>query len=583
MGGLAQLVAYGSQDKYLTQNPQITFFKAVYRRHTNYSVESISQTLSGTKDFGGEMRSILSKAGDLACKMYLEVTLPEIDLSTNLQVSGASNYSVAFRWLNWIGHILIDEIKIKIGGQEIDKHTGEWLHIWNELTQTSEKAEAYAEMVGNVPKLTQIYSSNSNSTTTPCKVDAYTLYIPLQFWFNRSQAGALPIIALQNSDVEISITFKSLDSCMWGHMVQLDSSDTTVTDDYDVAQGSNIFSSSSGFSSSTTPSISSVKLYVDYIFLDTHERRRFAEVAHEYLIEKVQIKINKDIASGTTQQSISLNSLSHPVKEIIWVTRANKFVDKSFTQTRGGHQYYNFTDAFDYSGFTGTPENYWGPGLRGGRAPQNIFYGASTVKIRGELNEDNSTNNFLGGVESTSVAFNDANATVNKDATGYADVMQYTPVSGINKTENRYMEHLLGPALSQPVLASENRVGLWSATNNNLKLFNAGKNPTTTAKITLNGTDRFSARGGDYFNLWMPHHHHTNNPAPGINVYSFAENPENHQPSGTCNFSRIDDSNLEITALSTNIQNYTSNVRVYAFSYNILRIMGGMGGLAYSS
>ena len=576
-GGLIQLVAYGSQDMYLTGNPQITFFKAVYRRHTNFSIESISQTLTGTADFGGDLKAVLSRAGDLIHKMYLEITLPEIQLSNGLN----STYAVAFRWLNWIGHILLKEVKISIGGQEIDKHSGEWLHIWNELTQKAEKAEAYAEMVGNVPKLTQIYSSNSSSSTST--IDAYTLYIPLQFWFNRNPGLSLPIIALQYHDIEISIELETLDKCMWGHMIQHTSGTTTVTD-YNVAQGSSIFTSSTGFTSSTTPSLSSVKLYVDYIFLDTAERQRFSQVAHEYLIEKVQTKINRDITTNTTSTSISLNALSHPVKELIWVVQPKKFKDKLFTQTRGGNQNFNFTDQYDYLGFTGTPENYWGPGLRGGRSTRNIFYGMPSVKINGQFNEDTlSTNNFLGGVESDSSVFNHANANSNKTATGFTDILNYTPLNGVNTMENRYIEQLMGPTLAEPASDADNKVGLWTGTSNDMKLIDGGRNPIGSAKLTLNGNDRFSVRNGYYFNVIQPFNHHTSVPAPGINVYSFAIRPEEHQPSGTCNFSRIDDSNLELSNLTTGIQKYTSNVRVYALSYNILRIMSGMGGLAYSS
>lgn len=582
-GGLIQLVAYGSQDMYLTGNPQITFFKSVYRRHTNFSIESINQTLTGETNFGSSLKSILSRAGDLIHKMYLEVQLPEIDLATNLQ----SNHAVAFRWLNWIGHILIKEIKITIGGQEIDKQNGEWLHIWNELTQKREKSEAYAEMVGNVPKLTQIYSVDSGAPDKSCTVEAYTLNIPLQFWFNRNPGLALPIIALQYHDIEVSIQLETLDKCMWGHLVkhpQNTQMDNTSDTNYVVAQGASIFTTSSGFSSTVTTKLKSVKLYVDYIFLDTQERQRFSQVAHEYLIETVQSKINKTIKASSDSETTSLNALSHPVKELIWVIQPNKFKDKSFTQTRGGNQNFNFTDQYDYSGFTGTPEGYWGPGLRGGRGNQNIFYGMSTVKIQGQLNQDSvDTNNFLGGVETTSLALTDANAKKNTTAVGFADIMQYTPLSTSNPVDKRYLENLMGPTLSEPSSSTENSVGLWTKTNNNLKLLDAGKNPTQEANITLNGNPRFSTRNGDYFNIIQPYNHHTSVPAPGINVYSFALRPEEYQPSGTCNFSRIDDAQLVISTLSTQIKKYNSSIRVYALSYNVLRIMSGMGGLAYSS
>lgn len=580
-GGLIQLVAYGSQDMYLTGNPQITFFKSVYRRHTNFSIESIKQTLTGSENFGGSIKSILSRAGDLIHKMYLEIPLPSIDLVGNLQ----ANHAVAFRWLNWIGHIIVKEIKITIGGQEIDKQSGEWLHIWNELTQKREKSEAYAEMVGNVPKLTQIYSTDSGAEDGSCTVEGYNLYIPLQFWFNRNAGLALPIIALQYHDIEVSIELETLDKCMWGHLVKHTSGAMDSSSNYIVAQGSSIFTTSSGYQGGTAPQLGSIKLYVDYIFLDTQERQRFSQVAHEYLIEVVQSKINKTIPIGAAEpNTTSLNALSHPVKELIWVIQPNKFKDLSFTQTRGGNQNFNYTDQYDYSGFTGTPESYWGPGLRGGRGSQNIFYGMPTVKIQGQLNEDSvDTDNFLGGIESTSLAFTDSNAKNNVNAVGFADVMNYTPLATSNSVDKRYIENLMGPSLSEPVSLTENSVGLWTATNNNMKLLDGGKNPTQKAKITLNGNDRLAERNGDYYNIIQPYNHHTSVPAPGINVYSFALRPEEYQPSGTCNFSRIDDAQLEITELTTQVKKYNSSIRVYAVTYNVLRIMSGMGGLAYSS
>ena len=198
-----QLVAYGAQDIHLTGNPQITFFKVVYRRHTNFSIESIKQTFNGTADFGQEVSSNIQRNGDLIYKMYLQTTLPEVNLSSGLTAN--TGIYRAFRWVNWIGHVLLKNVEIRIGGQKIDKHYGEWLHIWNELSQTSEKAAGYAEMVGNVPKLTQIYSTNSNSA---CTVNSYSLYIPLQFWFCRNPGMALPLIALQYSDINVNIEFR---------------------------------------------------------------------------------------------------------------------------------------------------------------------------------------------------------------------------------------------------------------------------------------------------------------------------------------------------------------------------------------
>ena len=171
------------QDIYLTGNPQITFFKVIYRRHTNFSMESIEQTFNGSGDFGKKVTCTVSRNGDLIHRVYLRVELPSVSVATGK----------AFRWLNWLGHILIKNVEIEIGGQRIDKQYGDWLHIWNELTQSAGHQLGYANMVGNIPQLTTPVLNNTGSSIT---VDGQILYIPLEFWFNRNPGLALPLIAL---------------------------------------------------------------------------------------------------------------------------------------------------------------------------------------------------------------------------------------------------------------------------------------------------------------------------------------------------------------------------------------------------
>ena len=547
-GGLLQLVAYGAQDVYLTGNPQITFFKVVYRRHTNFSIESIKQTFTQQPDFGIEVPCTIQRSGDLISRIYLETTLPSINISSG--ITTGTSYK-AFRWLNWIGHILIKQCDISIGGSKIDKQYGEWLHIWNELTQDPGKAAGYAEMVGNVPQLTQIYSSNNSSTN--CETGSYKLFIPLQFWFCRNPGLALPLIALQYHDIIINIDFRTLDECIWA-------SSQNSADAYASATGSNVISSTS---------LSSSNLYVDYIYLDTDERRRFAQVAHEYLIEQLQYTGEETITSSTSQQ-IKLN-FTHPVKEIIWVTQPTNFVSKEWSQSRAGRQYYNFTDSWDYSNFTGTPTPSSGPGMIGGRNT-SLWYGLSTVKVSGELNSDNGWATTISG-------------STNSSNSGYNNISNYTHNSTTNNYSDRHLEQLIGPGIIQS--SNENKTALWAQNSNNTKILGGGENPTSNAKIVLNGNDRFSERDGKYFNLVQPYQHHTNCPAPGINVYSFAITPEDHQPSGSCNFSRIDNATLTITSTSnttsSSVNSGNAKVRVYAVNYNILRIMSGQAGLAYSN
>ena len=182
-GGLMQLVAYGAQDIYLTGNPQITFFKVVYRRHTNFSMESIEQSFNGTADFDKKVSCTISRNGDLIFRVYIQVEIDSITEKSS--------------WVNWLGHAMVKTIELEIGGQRIDKHYSEWLHIWNELTQTAGHQVGYANMVGNVPALTM------ETASTP----GVTLFIPLQFWFCRNPGLALPLIALQYHEIKINIEF----------------------------------------------------------------------------------------------------------------------------------------------------------------------------------------------------------------------------------------------------------------------------------------------------------------------------------------------------------------------------------------
>jgi hypothetical protein len=458
-----QLVAYGAQDVYLTGNPQITFFKVVYRRHTNFAMESIENPFNGNPRFGNQVTCTIQRNGDLIHRMYLQATLPAVTLQSS-DGSGAQ-----FRWLNWVGHNLVDWVELQIGGQRIDKHYGDWLHIWNELTQEAGKQAGYAKMVGNVPQLTNLLvqggepcdndcaggEPNSSGELLGCAPE-YTLYVPLQFWFCRNPGLALPLIALQYHEVRINLQFNDLQNLCWDITPAITSNMHTVRDRVNAAN------------------LVAASLYVDYIYLDTDERRKFAQVSHEYLIETLQFTGAESINSSTNRLKLNFN---HPCKELVWVVQRDSFVscDDTVINTWKGQQPFNYSDWWDRSA---------------------LESGYSVTRVEGM----------------------------------------------------------------------------------------AGKNPVVTALIQLNGHDRFTVREGRYFNEVQPYQHHTNVPAVGINVYSFALSPEQHQPSGTCNLSRIDNTTLMLTVSNNAVGTATSSsVRVYATNYNVLRVLSGMGGLAYSN
>ena len=406
-----QLVAYGAQDIYLTGNPQITFFKVVYRRHTNFAMESIEQTFSGDVSLGRRVTAVISRNGDLIKDMWLEVTW------TTATVGAVYG----------LGNAMVKLVEVEIGGQLIDRQYGEWMNVWTELCTPEGKRDVYDTMVGN-----HNGSATGAALTDSTYAPSSKMDVPLQFWFNRNPGLALPLIALQYHEVKINL-------------------------DLDTAANLSMDNNTGDIS------LSSLKLWVDYIYLDTDERRRFAQVSHEYLIEQLQFTGDESITANATKR-VDL-SFNHPVKELIWVHQIAN-------QARGG--------------------------------------------------------------------------------TGYTSPCQFTELNNVN------------------------------------------------IKLQLNGQDRFQERRDVYFRDVQTYKHHTHGPRANRNlslrqstntisnsnlqyiyVYSFALNPEEHQPSGTCNFSRIDNATL---VLSKSTGSFTAGIlKVYAVNYNVLRIMSGMGGLAYSN
>ena len=415
-GGLLQLVAYGAQDVYLTGNPQITFFKVVYRRHTNFAIESIQQTYNGQTEFGNTINCTVSRNGDLINRVYVEIDVKGL---------GAANGSDHVRYVNYLGLKLLKNVVVEIGGQQIDKHYSDWMFIWNELSLPIGKRYGYDKMVGaNGDELSELDENKSTK-----------LYIPLEFWFCRNIGLALPLIALQYHEVKFKIEFSEKDE-----IALMYETDLTIKSNTDLT-------------SAAKDKIGQLicNIYVDYIFLDTDERRKFAQLSHEYLIEQLQF-------TGEEQynQQIRLN-FNHPVKELVWVSKWAQ----------------NSSDIY--------------------------------------------------------------NSLVN-----------------------------------------------WNNYSSSDQITEHGKNSFVQGSIKLNGNDRIANREGRYFDLVQPYQHHTNIPKNGgINVYSFALKPEEHQPSGTLNMSRIDSAHLHLKI--TDAEKKKGTVLIYAVNYNVLRILSGMGGLAYSN
>jgi len=533
-----QLVAYGAQDVYLTGNPQITFWKVTYRRHTNFAMESIEQTFNGQADFSRRVQCTISRNGDLAYRTYLQVTLPEIGSKS---CSGSSDPACYARWLDYPGEQLISTVEVEIGGQRIDRQYGDWMHIWNQLTLTAEQERGYNKMIGHTTQLTYLTDPQFADVASACGGDApnavcaprnalpeTTLYIPLQFWFCRNPGLALPLIALQYHEVRINIELRPIDECLFAVK--------GMTTGHQPGHEKHM--------NSYNKSLVAASLYVDYIFLDTDERRRMAQNPHEYLIE--QLQFTGDESVGSSSNKIKLN-FNHPCKELIWVVQPDENVNYCAAHESGeslcgvfGAQPFNYTDAID--ALPPSIMSFGGSIATGGADATSATHNSNVINAIGLFADP-----FSDDLNSTSLGANEYAGTVDADS-GVSDAGTFV------LAETAHSMHC------------------W------------GQNPVVTAKLQLNGQDRFSEREGTYFDLVQPWQHHTRNPDTGINCYSFALRPEEHQPSGTCNMSRIDNATLQLVLSSAAIGvDNTAKVRVYAVNYNVLRIMSGMGGLAYSN
>lgn len=565
-GGLIEIVTYGSQDLYLTGTPEITFFKVVYRRHTNFSIESIRVNFDDTVGFGLTSNLTIPKVGDLINKMYLELVLPKMDLKRDTssndlkpaldaatenfdkvkqfmsitrrayvgafevfiaennnssaelirQVSivfnepGAINAitefeellgntpdapfifdevniqgivdsfptdeplenifkaltvgidksiktqnfyfidlrtkrednadetddNIKFAWVDRIGHAIIDEVEIRIGGDKIDRQFGDWINIWYELTANRDLEKIYFKMIGNVEELTS-FDRNAKPK--------YKLRIPMQFWFCRYTGLSIPLVALEFHDVTYHIKFRKIEDVSYienGRKIFVsDTSDKLFLDEVPGELGLNI----------------DATLLIDYIYLDSSERRRFAQSSHEYLIDQIQILEVSNINKSSLQ--CVLNNFCHPSKELIWVSQKRKYTKNLDGYTKLRWDNYSLTD------------------------------------------------------------------------------------------ENK-------------------------------------GNPVKFSTINFHSYTRVPKLDSHYYNYVQPNQHHKTTPSDGINVYSFSLFPEEHQPSGSANLSRLSKIlmilDFDPILFPEDEEGEILDVRIYTRNVNILRFLSGMGALAYT-
>ena len=457
-GGLMQLVAYGAQDVYLTGQPKVTFFQAVYKRHTNFAMENIQQTVNGTPSNSGRVSVTIARNGDLVGNMYVAL-IP--NPSTLSQTSNNTAIDTC-----WVAERAIAAVELTIGGQRIDKHYQTWFRLYAEVFLGESDKINYGKMTSGV-------SPVADTTTNKTYV-----YLPLLFFFNRNPGLYLPLIALQYHEVRL---------------------------DFDLAANFQTYFGTSG----------TFEVWANYVYLDTEERRRFAQKGHEYLIEQVQ-HTGGDSLSGA-QNTVRL-SFNHPVKELIWC-----YQNSSIGTATNLNGLWNFSTGI-----------------------ANVQVTCNTAYV---LSQGAALPHALGAPMITSNIANagGSNLTFNSTVGAYGWVEEGAPVASA------------ATGLGQAAL----EVG-----------------PMRDFKLILNGQDRFKEQPGKYFNQYQPYVYHSGTPYPGIYVYSFALQPEEHQPTGTCNFSRIDNAQVFF-----NLKNASTNLlqKMFAVNYNILRIQSGMGGLAFSN
>jgi hypothetical protein len=471
-----QLVAYGAQDVYLTGNPKVTFFQAVYKRHTNFAMENIQQTVNGSATSNGRVSVTVARNGDLIGEMYIDLQSVAVGVISGTSTSVADSC--------WLAERAISDIELSIGGQRIDKHYQRWWRLYSELYLDESKKINYGKLTSNPTG--EAYSASGNNGSASGQV-----ILPLIFFFNRNPGLYLPLIALQYHEVRLDFDLSPEYSSCFGQ---------------------------------------TFNVWGNYVYLDTEERRRFAQKGHEYLIEQVQhtgtdsLNINSATTVNNSGAQIRL-SYNHPVKELVWCL--------SNAGASLGKQLWDLTSNASSVATLGTSSNL-------------VLLTTSTSSVT-----------LFGAANTFAVPIS--------YGTG-APVMVGGSVAG-GMSESGNPDGFAGSTGGLYPAGQTNEVG-----------------PLASFRLILNGQDRMKDQSGKYYNQVEPFWHHSGNPYPGIYCYSFALKPEEHQPTGTCNFSRIDNAQVDVRVKAGIIAaNAANTLEMFAVNYNVLRIQSGMGGLAFSN
>ena len=637
-GAQLQLVSYGAQDMYLTGNPQITFFKVVYRRHTNFSMEDVIIVASKIKNplLGSIHPSIIPRSGDLLHKL-------------SLIIRGNNTYQN-----NFLGNpstAIINNVALLIDSHQIDRQYGDWIETWFELTKPNPNGtcsnitninensishlstamdlatthyDLHQRNISNPTSLMNTYynarlnkltnimgtgasypptlmqktsncggcfctpnylqeiaesnsdigdvgvnssfvdfavtvdsfigesssftlnshgfsasynssdtvyqKSNASSISVGSILGTSTLDIP--FWFSKDPGLSIPIIALQTSQIQFSVTFSNTDDADW--TTEDIPSDSIFTHNGPASNINNCLNAYSNTKLKPLRDSNSNKfnLEVDisalYIYLDTDERRRFAQVSHEYLIEQVQSlrKVGGSNGTGNGLNTIDISQFTHPVKELVWIGTPYESSNIKILDNNNDPDTYSKLNTGQFAHKSGV----------------RFQRGADSSILGGQLDPNKS------------VAF--GNASITSPSTPASN-----PSAKVTDASGIFVTGLLGPSTPSSLDNCK-----WTLTFNDVRRLE----PMDLQYYTRTQVERYHT---GYGSVSCP---------DSIAVYSFALKPEDHQPSGTCNFSRID--NVILQRYVNNSSNNTNlrPINVYAVNYNILRIMGGLASLAYN-
>ena len=528
-GALLQLAALGSQDPYLTSNPEITFFKKKINRYSNFSTGTIQVNFDGNGvNFGTSQTATIDNSGDLIYKMTLVIKLEK-------------NTSKTWGYVDRLGHAIIDNISVNVGGTELDIQYGDFMYIYNELNRNDSHDDNFDVMIGNVPSMKNINVDH----------EEYTLYIPLNFWFTKSTFLTFPVCAINNQNFQITVTLNEAIDCI----------------------------NYKGTSEPTNlPNVTSSYLLVDYVYLDLAEQSLFKTEQHNYLIEQVQ-DLSDNINLLTSRVNLSFDK---PCKYIIWATNLDRYYnrnkylsfafDNDFEKARNEFAklvWLSTRNGLDMSDVNNPKIIFSSDFVNIGEIPEMVTGGNTILetlskKVKGiilfaeNVNDQIKANATVDNVVLTenTITFEDMSKTIDE----------------IKEGENT--------TSAQTLFLDKNTLNIRDVFNFG-NYINRTDNPVVSSALLLNGREKFQQRDSNYFNNIVPYYNFNNKPADGINVYSFSLEPMNVEPTGTINFGMINDNKElilsigkenKINAIHFNKFFKSGRLRLFAYNYSLLTI-----------